>query len=504
MRTIRNLVWFLLALSLTVYAGLASAAPRIAQWSAFGPDGGRTVWVKSIPEACGVTAGWYTINSSTHSFVCGEISGADYWMNRTCKVASCGIGTVTNKVLKNTSTGRWWCEFEDKAPDTSKPTDQQCADKPNTDPPPASCKPGDPVDVTYRRGPENVADNDGYSPFYPNQPHDGACNLDCTVSPLAQVRECFSRAGSLFCSYTCVKNGNPKSSTGDADAPTSSREPTDPRKDVPPFDAPKGSCPKGTVNVGLNSDGVPRCQGTGTDPKNKPPAPPKSETEKTETAEDGTKTTTKTETITNADGSQTVVKTVTVVKPDGTKQTNQDKTTSDKPAGGKGQDDSQKDDEKYDLCKQNPNLTICKNSTVAGRCGEISCTGDAIQCATLRAAAAMQCQQQKNIDDLAASPLRSLGESILAGNDPQASAIAGALKGTEIDVKSQIALDESGFLGSSASCLRPITLTLLGRSVQINFDELCTHAQVLRYSILAVAYFFAFLIVARSLIGGDK
>jgi hypothetical protein len=242
------------------------------------------------------------------------------------------------------------------------------------------------------------------------------------------------------------------------------------------------------------------CIGTGTDPKNKPPSPPKVETEKTETSEDGTKTTTKTETTKNSDGSETVVKTVTITKPDGTKEVSQDKTTTKTPSNAPGKDDSKQDDEKYDLCKQNPHLTICQNSSVAGKCGEISCMGDAIQCATLRAAAAMQCQQQKDLEDLAKAPGLGLGNAIAQGSDPMQGAIENALKGTEIDL-SKPSLDASGFVGAGA-CLAPITMTVVGRPVTASFDTVCQNIQPLRYAIMACAYILVYLLVSRSILQG--
>ena len=495
MRTIRNLAWFLLAFGLTVWAGFATAAAPVNRYYMTGMPG----TFPSTVAMCNAWVVWETANQTRWNY---EFEGQKPGF------VTCLVKRIDRKNPAIFASGveiqglrKTWCEFEDKAPDTTKPLDQQCADKPDNDPPPGSCKPGEVVDVTYKIGPVGRPYGSGYYPYYPQQPHDGQCDLNCTDAPKSQVRQCFARGGDDFCSYTCERNGNPKSTNDDGNAPDGPQESTDPRKDVPPFESPNSACPKGTVNAGLSASGIPMCIGTGTDPKNKPPSPPKTESEKTETSADGTKTTTKTEITTNSDGSKTTTTTVTITKPDGTKQVDQQKDTSKTPSNAPGKDDSAKDDEKYDLCKQNPHLTICQNSSVAGKCGEISCTGDAIQCATLRAAAAMQCKQQQDADELAKSPLTGLGQQILGGADPAKSEIDSMLKGTEIDM-SKPQLDASGFLGAGA-CFAPISVNVGGHTMTASFDYICDVIDPLRYLVLALAYVAAYLIVARSVTGGN-
>lgn len=236
------------------------------------------------------------------------------------------------------------------------------------------------------------------------------------------------------------------------------------------------------------------CVGSGTDPKNKPPAPPKTETEKTETAEDGTKTTTKTETIKNSDGTETTTTTVIIVKPDGTKSTNQDKTTTNKPDGSPGKDDSTQEDEKYDLCKQNPHLTICKNSSVAGKCGEISCTGDAIQCATLRAAAAMQCKQQSDEEALKASPLTARGQAAIDGTD--LSGLPGPTNGEVVNIPT---LDSQGWLGNGAG-FTDVSISLQGHQVVLPLSKVTEYLLPLRYVLMLVASLVSYRILAGAVL----
>jgi hypothetical protein len=480
MRTIRNLTWFLLAFGLTVWAGIASAADSYYR---AGTDSSSPYRATTAAAACQKFA---TAEGWTFASVSGTYCQGRKPPSFPNNMAFVYVGRFTCPAAKP--------YFSEKLGD--------CAAL--ADPPPPRCDvpQGTKFRFTVFRGSGSVnkelPDNSTVPP-YPNS------SPKCYLQDLPDVTRCYSETvgtkKNYYCEYEGVSDGNP---VADGQGPMEAAPPTPdkPRVDHPPTEAPDGGpCPKGTVNAGLSASGIPMCVGSGTDPKNKPPAPPKIETEKTETAEDGTKTTTKTETIKNADGTETKTTTVTIVKPDGTKSTNQDKTTTNKPDGSPGKDDSSKEDEKYDLCKQNPNLTICRNSTVSGKCGEISCTGDAIQCATLRAAAAMQCKQQQDADELAKSPLTGLGQQILGGADPAKSEIDSMLKGTDIDM-SKPQLDASGFLGAGA-CFAPISVNVGGHTMTASFDYICDVIDPLRYLVLALAYVAAYLIVARSVTGGN-
>lgn len=382
-------------------------------------------------------------------------------------------------------------------PNIYMPEAQQCPD-----PPPEECKvDGAEYDITYRvgsqTGPGEDANIRDYTPVN-NRARDHA---DCAVR-VTDVVKCWANASLPFprpayCMYTVTKTGG-KSGGG-------SPSPTEPDMNVPEDRTnaeeqgnADGSCPRGTVNAGLSSSGIPMCIGQGTAPKNPPADPPKSETEKTETAADGTKTTTKTETITNSDGSKTIVKTVTVTKPDGSKEVSQGKEVTKTPSGGAGKDDSKKQDEKYDLCKTNPNLTICKNSTVGGKCGEISCAGDAIQCATLRAAAALQCQASEADKELKESSSYKLGSSILNGSDPAGATLPNPAGATVIDVPKSLTSD--GWLGGGAP-FDDLTVDVMGHSLTIPFAEITSHLEFLKYAVMMVASLISFRRISGAVLG---
>lgn len=330
----------------------------------------------------------------------------------------------------------------------------------------------------------------------------------CVVTPM-EMMVCRKDSAGSYCMWMVKRTGEKYSGpdspgTAGSDAP---EVPADPPVKSPPIESPpkaddppgKGPCPAGTVHAGMSLSGIPMCIGTGSTPPAKP-VQPKTETEKNETAADGTTTNTKTVITTNADGSTTKTVTVTVTKPDGTKTTSGTADTSATPAGAAGKADRPTEDDKYDLCKTNPNLSVCREGSVTGTCGQIQCVGDAVQCATLRAAAAMECRGKADEDALKALPQTALGNSILSGADPMKAKIEETMKGTEIDL-SKPGLDETGFIGGG-SCLPNKTMTVMGRSVTVEFGQLCTNIQPLRGVVMACAFILAYMIVSRSVLQG--
>ena len=487
MRTIRNLTWFLLALVLTVWAGISSAQttyPYPAEKKYF-VYRAPTVPISDVRAVS-------TLNEACEQFLGlwgSRVEPKNGWVRINAdSTASCYLRSYSppNNVTQSFSSALY-CTKGGRLSGLS------CVfDPAYPEPEPDSCKAGERGDYTWKYE---------YDSFG-GKPNDGSCDLDCD-----EVKECFTYPGSstpnqIYCTYGCGKTGKPKSSGDGSDTAGAGKGPGAQRDDAPPKDAPPGGkCPKGTVQVGVNSDGVPRCVGTGSEPKNPPPTPPKTEQKDTQQNPDGSTTTTTTTTTSNGDGSTTTVVSKTTTGADGKSTTTETRDTTKNPTTGNGgKDDSKKDDEKYDLCKQNPHLTICKNSSVAGTCGQVSCDGDAIQCATLRAAAAMRCQQEQELVDLSKSPGLALGNQIAQGNDPMKGAIADALKGSEIDL-SKPSLDASGFV-SSAACLAPITMKVAGQSVTASFESVCQNIQPLRYAIMACAYILVYLLVSRSILQG--
>lgn len=265
-------------------------------------------------------------------------------------------------------------------------------------------------------------------------------------------------------------------------------------------------CPKGSTQMGIDAAGVPLCVGSGTTPASSTPKTPTTTTSPDVTTknDDGSTTTTSTKTQQNADGSTTTTVTRTITQPDGTKTVSVDGSTSKNTAGDQGKQDTP-DTDKTDFCKQNPGLSVCQNSTVAGTCGSITCTGDAIQCATLRATAAMQCQQKADVDALAKASYTATGNAVLSGADPVQADIDKNKAGTQVDVSNPgSAADESGFVGGGA-CIPDRTTTVMGKPVTIKFGYLCDKMSGLRAVILALAYLvFAYIVMGGIVSSGES
>jgi hypothetical protein len=270
-----------------------------------------------------------------------------------------------------------------------------------------------------------------------------------------------------------------------------------PRVDVPPFSPPPGKgCPEGTVQAGSDSSGTPICMGTGSDPKNSPPPPPKIQSEKTTQNADGSTTKTTTTTTTNSDGSTTTVVNNVTTMPDGSTKTDTTKNTGNSSAGTPGKDESAKDDEKYDLCKQNPMLTICRNSSVTGTCGQITCEGDAIQCATLRAAAAMQCKQKEDEDGLKASPLTSKGQAAIDGTD--LANLPSPSKSSVVNIGNSMQTAQ-GWLGAG-SAFADVTFTVQGHQVVVPLSKWSGYLVSLRYVMMIIASLISFRILGTAIL----
>lgn len=216
--------------------------------------------------------------------------------------------------------------------------------------------------------------------------------------------------------------------------------------------------------------------------------PPKTEVTKNERQPDGSTKGVTTVTVTNGDGSTTKTVTTVVTRPDGSRETSQTVDTSKTPSGQPGSADSPASDDKYNLCKTNPTLSICRESSVTGKCGEIQCIGDAVQCATLRAAAVMECRQQEERKEVESSKEHDLGKRVLAGNDPEAGNLPTPSNGEVVEVGG---LKADGWLGGGAG-LDDVSFTLQGQQFVIPFSEVSKYLVALRYALMIVAGLISF------------
>lgn len=341
-------------------------------------------------------------------------------------------------------------------------------------------------------------------PAYPVS--DGYCAVvidsvgDCGL--YGTTEECEFNAHQTGSALTVDPNWQQPSKT----APAGPATPTN----VPPVKS--SSCPGGTTQAGLDPSGIPICYGSGTSPL---PATTTTTTNPTVTTNnsDGSTTAVTTSSQTNTDGSTTTTTITTNTSSSGAVTVSKSTSTSTTPTGAAGTPSTPAttpssssggssnpvDPALANLCKTNPNLNVCNNSSVSGSCAQVACTGDAIQCATLRAAAQMQCQQAADVANVAAMPETALGTQIMAGNDPMNSQIQAQIKGTTVDMSNPgVNGDTSGFLNGGA-CLADRSIQVLGHSITISFSQLCPALGTAKQVILAIAWLvFAFIVIGAS------
>lgn len=314
---------------------------------------------------------------------------------------------------------------------------------------------------------------------------------NCKLKDIPSVTGCFKKNGVNYCNYEGESSGE-NAPAGTPGGSGVTPESTDPQTSTSTGADDKGACPRGTVAAGVDSGGTVICIGTGTNPGGSTKPTPTSTTSKnTDAAGNVIETTTTSQA--NSDGSTTTTTVTTTTGTDGSKTVSGSTTTGATSAGTAGQEDKSND-----ICKANPNLTICRNSTVSGTCGQTACTGDAIQCATLRAAAAMRCAQEADEKEIKASGYKTLGDQIMSGSDPMKGEITSLLKGKEIDM-SRPNIDQNGFLGGGA-CIANKSFTVMGQTVTMEFDRICNDIQPIRAVIMLLAFVAAYSIVVRTVL----
>lgn len=311
----------------------------------------------------------------------------------------------------------------------------------------------------------------------------------CVIVP-EELLKCYQDGLNKVCWWQVHRTGAVYSGSSPPSRPggeqdSSGGDPSKPKTQTPPLlnDSPN-NCPAGTVQGGFDSSGIPICYGTGSNPP-PPPTQPKTTTSTPTTTSnpDGSTTTTQNTSVQNSDGSTTTTTTTTVVKADGSKEVTQSSSTTAGTSGSPGRYDGNPDDSKYDLCAKHPDLSICKNSSVSGSCEAISCTGDAIQCATLQQAALLQCHDKKREDDATASGAGQLGQAVLDGHDPAAATLPSPSKATEVGVP---ALDTAGWLGTGTG-FKDKAFAVQGHTVVMPFAKLNDYVVVFRYVLQVIA-----------------
>lgn len=481
-RVLRSLVWFLVSFVLTVFAGLAMAQTPVEREYYYYVQLSGSSYGPTQDSACirrlGAVGGW--------TFTDVQISSPTVFY---CYGTKPGVNGG-NRARAATG-GRMQCPAD-------KPyfADTYCvAEKPPEGP-------GDDPNLCSDKNPFvrrwDYAPTGSYGP----PSHYAGCVVEVIEMMVCRKEP----SGSRYCMWMVKRTGERYTGpdtpgTGGNDNPENKDNPptTSPPIESPPKpDDPPGKnpCPAGTVHGGMSHSGIPMCIGTGSNPKPDTKTPPKIEAEKTEQNADGSTTTTKTVTTTNSDGSTTKHTTVTTTQPDGSKQVSGGSETSATPGGQPGKADRPPEDDKYDLCKMNPNLSICRESSVSGSCGQIACQGDAIQCATLRAAAAMECKQRTDEDAVKASAAHALGTAAMSGNDPAASTLPTVSNARVVDVTG---LASEGWLGAGAA-FNDVSFSLMGQTVVVPLEKVTGYLVGLRYALMVVASLVSFRILSGAIL----
>jgi hypothetical protein len=247
----------------------------------------------------------------------------------------------------------------------------------------------------------------------------------------------------------------------------------------------KGACPSGTVQVGTDSGGFPMCTGTGSsDFKGS-----SSEVTSSVTNSNNSVTTTTVNTSTNTDNSVTTNTTVVTVNPDGSKNT-EVRSTTKAADGSNGKKDATQDD----FCVKHPELMSCRNSSVEGSCDSTVCTGDAIQCATLREA------QKTSCDFAQQSAIKDLGNMLLSGHDPVLAPDPNSPNVVDLSSTTSSLL-ATAWLGGGA-CFPDQSFSLVGKPFVIPWTKTCDGLAGLRVALMFAAYLGAYRLLSRVILTG--
>lgn len=464
----KNGLYFFLAALLVIVTGSAFAAAPTDMFRTTQSAYQYLGWFNTTAELCqAVGPVWKSYNPNSPF-------GPPYTASNPGGGASCEATSGSQKTGIATAARFPRCPGG-TAPDTTKPTNEQCQA------PPPVCTPG----KQYTTGWVPMGKVNAPDMKYPTNL--GGCRVY-----VGGIQECSSDSatGNLQCKFNVTEGG--PSQAGESDSPSTPTIENQKPETVPPHNPGAGQgCPKGTVNMGTDSTGGSICGGSGTGPS----APTKNEVKQPPTTvnnADGSSTKTEVTTRTNSDGSTTTTTKKTTTGSDGKVTTSESSVTGDKPAtagGGKGKDDSS--DDKNDLCTKNPTLNICRNSSVSGSCDATTCEGDAIQCAMLRQQRKTACEWEKPNDQ------SNLATQTLGGNDPLKSTLPTKENASQIGFQT---LNSNAFLGGGA-CWSDVTISVMGQSIVVPLSKPCQYIEFLRYVMMTIAALISLKILRGPVLG---
>lgn len=303
------------------------------------------------------------------------------------------------------------------------------------------------------------------------------CHTNCVGdAPIrGQVDGKWFAWGPLTSRGTTCSGADPTSSVppGDPDDPVNPAPPSSPSNPPPP-QCPVGQCPgsiNGTdvckpchtststssSNSTSNSNSTNPDGSSGSNPSGQP---------------NGTTNTSTTKKTTCTGDKCTTDSTTTTTTPDGVVTTKTDK----------------KEEKKEDFCASNPKSPMCIEGSFGGACaGGFQCTGDAVQCATAKAANEQMCAMKVDINNA----IVGLGNLSLGGGNgadhPKNSV-------TDVDVGM---LNQTNPWGAGCPADKVLT-TFMGNTITVPLSSACSSFQMMGNVLVGLALLSgAFIVVGR-------
>jgi hypothetical protein len=106
-------------------------------------------------------------------------------------------------------------------------------------------------------------------------------------------------------------------------------------------------------------------------------------------------------------------------------------------------------------------------------------------------------KKKEYCENTAASPMRTLGEQMLANNDPLKNTFPTKENARVVNVP---ALNQNGFIGGGA-CFSDFQFSVSGQSFVIPFSRLCDYLIALRGLVMLLAALASWKLVSKSILG---
>jgi len=141
-------------------------------------------------------------------------------------------------------------------------------------------------------------------------------------------------------------------------------------------------------------------------------------------------------------------------------------TTTTKDAQGNVIGSIEKNQDQPSFCQENPQSSLCKQSSFGGACAATACEGDAIQCAIAQEAFKRNCQW---FDEAALNPLKQKGDTAM--NDQAQPADHPYAQATQASVSFDSVIDQTDRL--AGGCPSDESVPFMGKSLTLPFSKLC-------------------------------